>query len=519
MACGNQAFMATLKLKQNSARALGYNVVGVNEYNTSKKCPSHQEPAMEDTQSFRLIGDLDIENIPLDNVNGQNIIYWENIQQVFPGVKYVKSGKVAVNMMDSHQIRMVPYCIQHYPNVVLEVVLSTTIKHVHVDSTMSTPLTPVLASTEDKVVEDLRLTPPLGDTAISDITASKYGKNKITPMIAKPEFESTVLHKLDGLHNQGGMTQRIAQEVWELAKQMNDRLILIQSKTEAILTQNYELHEYTIPRLFIVLPETSTSWDPTTMLYTKFRLHFICECGEHTKASGSNIPHHLHLSNHVGYVVNKPTEFFEKYGPFLLLMLEIIKLGSRVAGHVVPALASLKVVNALDFAQSSVDSVTSNIIRGVDYSLAYLEESRSLIQKSSDIDVEGDARALLHDLGSYFTGVEGLEGVKLRQLGSYLKASNSDKLLGNLYRMTTKDGHIKWVCRHHYRAVYQEAHTQKLRDVVKLAGGVFDEQLGSIKVTLKSSFAAAKFYDAISKAKAVVYDMDITFDWDCSRTF
>ncbi|KAF8900357.1 hypothetical protein BGZ58_006879, partial [Dissophora ornata] len=107
---------------------------------------------------------------------------------------------------------MVPYCIQHYPNVVLEVVLSTTIKHVHVDSTMSTPLTPVLASTEDKVVEDLRLTPPLGDTAISDITASKYGKNKITPMISKPEFESTVLHKLDGLHNQGGMTQRIAQE-------------------------------------------------------------------------------------------------------------------------------------------------------------------------------------------------------------------------------------------------------------------------------------------------------------------
>ncbi|KAI8594795.1 hypothetical protein EDD21DRAFT_426610 [Dissophora ornata] len=84
--------------------------------------------------------------------------------------------------------------------------------------------------------------------------------------------------------------------------------------------------------------------------------------------------------------------------------------------------------------------------------------------------------------------------------------------------MTTKDGHDKWVCRHHYRAGYQEAHTQKLRDVVKLAGGLFDEQLGRIEVTLRSSFAAAEFYDALSKAKAGVYDLDITFGWDCSRT-
>ncbi|KAI8597644.1 hypothetical protein EDD21DRAFT_357081 [Dissophora ornata] len=366
-----------------------------------------------------------------------------------------------------------PHCIEHCPNVVLEVVLSTTLKQDHVDSPMSTP---------------------------------------------NPGFEGTVLHKLNGLHDQGDTTQKIAKEVWELAKQMNDRLILIQSKTEAILTQNYELLEYTIPRLFIVLPETSTSWDPKTMLRTKFRLHFICECGEHTKASGSKIPHHLHLASHEGYVVNKPTEFFEKYGPFLMLMLQMIKLGTGIAGHVVPALANLKAVNAIDFAESSVNSVTSKIIQGVDYSLAYLEESRSLIKKSDGVDVGGDPGAFPDDLGSYLTGVEGLEGVELRQLGSYLEANNSDKLLGNLYRMTTKDGHVKWVCRHHYRAGYQEAQTQKLRDVVKLAGGVFDEQLGRIEVTLKSSFAANEFYDALCKAKAGVYDLDITFGWDCSRT-
>ncbi|KAI8598832.1 hypothetical protein EDD21DRAFT_406513 [Dissophora ornata] len=429
---------------------------------------------MVDTQSFRLTGESRIRKIPLYNVNGQNIVYWSDIQQVFREVQHVENGEVTVTMMkDSHGRIIEPFRIEHCPNVVLEVFLSTTVKHVHVDSPMP---------------------------------------------ITNPGFEGTVLHKLDGLHDQGDVTQRIAQEVWELAKQMNDRLILIQSKTEAILTQNYEMLEYTIPRLFIVLPEESTSWDPKTMLRTKFRLHFICECGEHTKASGSNIPHHLHLANHEGYVVNKPTEFFKKYGPFLTLMLEMIKVGTSIAGHVVPALASLKVVDILDSAQSTIDTVTSKVIEGVDYSLKYLEESRTLIQKSDGINADGNSMMWQQDLATYFAGVEGLEGVDLRQPGSYLSANSSDNLLGNLYRMTTKDGHVKWVCRHHYRAGYQEAHTQKLRDVVKLAGGVFDEQLGSIKVTLRSSIAAAEFNEALNKAKAGVYDLDITFRWDLSRT-
>ncbi|KAF8922783.1 hypothetical protein BGZ58_003794, partial [Dissophora ornata] len=491
----------------------------------------HQEPAMEDTQSFRLIGKSDIEKIPLDNVNGQNIVYWEDIQQVFPGVKYVKNGEVAVTMMrDSHRIRMVPYCIKHSPNVVLEVVLSTTVKQVHVNSPMSTlnlTLTDgrtdvrLLASTEDNAIEVLHFTPPLGDTPIININYSKVpecGRSKVAPMIAKPGSEITVLHTLDGIHDQGNIMQDFDKQVLKGVQEANDRLILIQSKIDAMLAQNYELLEYTIPRLFIVLPETSTSWDPTTMLLTKFRLYFICECGEHTKASRSKIPHHLHLANHEGYVVNNPTEFFEKYGPFLMLMLEMIKLGTGIAGHVVPALANLKLVNALEFAESPANSITSKIIQGVDYSLAYLEESRKLRKKSSDVDVEGDARPLLHDLGVYLTGVEGLEEVELRQLRSYLDVNNSDNLLGNLYRMTTKDGHVKWVCHHHHRAGCRDIHTQKLRNAVKLAGGVFDEQFGSIKVTFRSNFSAAEFYDAISKAKVGVYDLDISLCWDYSMS-
>lgn len=54
---------------------------------------------MEETQSLRLIGKVDVEEITPYNVDGQNIVYWEDIEQVFPGVKHVKNGKVTINMM------------------------------------------------------------------------------------------------------------------------------------------------------------------------------------------------------------------------------------------------------------------------------------------------------------------------------------------------------------------------------------------------------------------------------------
>ncbi|KAF9284701.1 hypothetical protein BGZ88_009831 [Linnemannia elongata] len=83
--------------------------------------------------------------------------------------------------------------------------------------------------------------------------------------------------------------------------------------------------------------------------------------------------------------------------------------------------------------------------------------------------------------------------------------------------MTTSDGHVKWVCQDHYRASCQEKHIQKLRDVTKLAQGEFDEQLGTIRIALRSSFAAAEFYSAVIKAKGVL-EFVLELRWECTRS-
>jgi len=131
----------------------------------------------------------------------------------------------------------------------------------------------------------------------------------LSSTLARSGFEQTVIRELGAIHDQGATTQEIVFKVFDLQKQMNDRLILIQKKTEAILTQQVELAEYPTPRLFIVLPEKPTEYDPANWFRTKFRLHFICECGEHTQPAESKVVHHLHLAKHEGYLVREPTAF------------------------------------------------------------------------------------------------------------------------------------------------------------------------------------------------------------------
>lgn len=59
----------------------------------------HPAPTMEAAQSFRLAGNTDTIEILCDQVDGQNVIYWEDIKDVFPRVQYVKNGNVAVKKL------------------------------------------------------------------------------------------------------------------------------------------------------------------------------------------------------------------------------------------------------------------------------------------------------------------------------------------------------------------------------------------------------------------------------------
>ncbi|KAF9114492.1 hypothetical protein BGX27_010642, partial [Mortierella sp. AM989] len=59
---------------------------------------------------------------------------------------------------------------------------------------------------------------------------------------------------------------KLQQEAISLQNQALDRLVILQKHAQAILVQNFELHEYPIPRLFIILPVDRTNWNPMNVL-------------------------------------------------------------------------------------------------------------------------------------------------------------------------------------------------------------------------------------------------------------
>ncbi|KAG0372802.1 hypothetical protein BGX24_012562, partial [Mortierella sp. AD032] len=233
-----------------------------------------------------------------------------------------------------------------------------------------------------------------------------------------------------------------------LQQQALDRLALIHSKATAILTQTYELHEFPIPRLFIILPkEDITKREKFGTIFVKrFRLYFLCECGEHTRpvdGPPSSLSHDIHLARHEGYDLDRPNEFFRKYGSYVLALLQMLKYGVVAAGMVVPPLNAMKIADEIAVAEAGLKVFEKDFAPRVDSAIEYLQGLTAAQESvSKDLGNSSSTTTLVDPVS--IGRLEGLEGADLRHLGTFLKASDEGKVLGNLYRTVTPQGHVKW---------------------------------------------------------------------------
>ncbi|KAG0315038.1 hypothetical protein BGZ99_007700 [Dissophora globulifera] len=303
-------------------------------------------------------------------------------------------------------------------------------------------------------------------------------------------------------------------EMLDIQQQTLNHLSLIQNRLQAIFNQNYELHEYPIPRLFIVLPKPQRLRDQLTGLVShQFRLFFLCECGTHTMTATPRIKHEIHLAKHEGYDIKRPTEFFQKYGPRVLKILQWLRYGIAVAGVVVPTLAHLKLVEGIDEIQNTINAADTDLGPMLDQSIKFIEDLTNSPRIEQDLTED---RAELEKL-------EVLEGADLRQLESFLKVADEARSLANLYRIVTHEGHVKWVCIDHYRENYRDFGTQQLREFFDTNGdGHFIEEEGKIKVRIRTRSSAKQFYIALVNARGI-QELDIHLRWDVTlddlRTF
>ncbi|KAF9082607.1 hypothetical protein BGX23_012287, partial [Mortierella sp. AD031] len=112
-----------------------------------------------------------------------------------------------------------------------------------------------------------------------------------------------------------------------------------------------------------------------------------------------------------------------------------------------------------------------------------------------------------------FENLAALEGADLRRLDMFLRNNDEDKILGNLYRITTEQGHVKWVCFEHYQERYRATALFSFVQSVDTAGGVYDAHLRSITISLKSSTSAKDFFRRLISQAPAVEALNVTLDW------
>ncbi|KAF9921092.1 hypothetical protein BGZ65_010648, partial [Modicella reniformis] len=181
--------------------------------------------------------------------------------------------------------------------------------------------------------------------------------------------------------------------------------------------------------------------------------------------------------------------------------------GISVAGVVVPAVKHLAVkipavsdlvcVRDIEKAEKLMNEIEPGMVKVMEY-----------IEKAS-VDEVRTVDGIMEQMGNN----EALEGADLRKLDSFLRHKDENKALGNLYRIVTGDGHVKWVCIDHYRENYQAKAAESFRDTVKALGGSFDENVGRVEVEVNSPLQAEQFYMALEKARSV-YELKIELDWE-----
>ncbi|KAG0296546.1 hypothetical protein BGZ96_009125 [Linnemannia gamsii] len=205
---------------------------------------------------------------------------------------------------------------------------------------------------------------------------------------------------------------------------------------------------------------------------------------------------------------SRPKEFFDKYGPYVLRMLKILKHCLAVATVVAPAVASAE--SGVKDVMDGVKSISESTMEAANVSIDFIEQK---MDENSAAAAVGTTTGVTEAEKDMFSGLAALEGAYLRRLDSFLRKKDAEKILGNLYRITTETGHVRWVCFDHYRQVYRETAMASFLQCVETNNGTYDPHLGKVTVSLKSSTAAKDFFSRLSTQALAVTSIKVTLDW------
>jgi len=285
------------------------------------------------------------------------------------------------------------------------------------------------------------------------------------------------------------------------------------------LVETLEWHETPSPRLFIVLPRTFV--EDITPNYNTFRLFWMCEY----MGDASITPH---LDFHTGLDLDRPDEFFAKFGPHLLLNFRVFKY-SRFNGFYE------------DSQQDNGNETRSNSDPHVSYDQAIellkYTLNMSMVEVEASLDIMIDhVRTIVDGLPEVTRGNKSVgalysetwETINLPQLTpqdfsllrSFLCKPGMTKSgsaeVHNLYRSTDADGHVHWLCHAHLYHVHP--FIKFGQTFMKNHGAPqYDSQKGQIVAEVETPLAARLLYGILVSSPGFISELVLQIGWNMSE--
>ncbi|CAF3901821.1 unnamed protein product [Adineta steineri] len=206
--------------------------------------------------------------------------------------------------------------------------------------------------------------------------------------------------------------------------------------------------------------DISVQWHQKSLAIKNKNQFYVNPTIKKTKNSIDD-PEEMHVAPHNGYSIRKTREFIIKYGPYLRTPLKIAQVLFKLGSFVIPQ---------MDSASKAVGSDEDAILPTPDKQKE-MEGQLNMIDKLLDrVDNNGALSKSTTVEQDKSRGVP-LQGPDLREVETYLDVTDNKCSLGNLYRIVTADGHVRWVCLEHYDNISFNNAMFKYIDQLESMGG------------------------------------------------
>lgn len=261
-----------------------------------------------------------------------------------------------------------------------------------------------------------------------------------------------------------------------------------------MLKMVYNGSEYPTSRVFIVLPTDLNSWNDSDPSTHQFRLHFLCDNQQgRPLTTDTGMSQHIHFSDHPGYNIKRPQQFFQIYGDYILRILAMIQQGYSTKHYEVPPLNTFQILRGPD----------ANICGG-----QISEDTIELLVKKAITYLQALSPPNWLDLR--------MTRSQSTSIKEFLEVPDGHNAEGNLHRFIDEYLLVFWMCEAHKLQYIGLQPLERLREFTDENNGLVDMQKATLMVELRSIAETIQFCTLLTESRDMA-SITIKLRWKSTR--